>query len=381
MKRTLYRKGGKLKQFLVSIILVCSVSAICYFLSAYIGYRVVAYILLVTVSLIAMIFDILPVLFAALLSALIWNYFFIPPKFTFTIGSTEDALMFMMYFVIAMVNGVLTYKIRQIEKQALQKEEKENAIKLYSTLFNSLSHELQTPIATIIGATDTLKESENKLSDTNKEALVNEISIASLRLNEQVGNLLNMSRVESGYLKLKRDWCDVNELIYSSLSKIKDKAGEHTIQVSVVENIPLFSLDFGIMEQVLYNLVKNAIQYAEKNSVISINAKYTTLVAGHFDQPTLQGKAYSDKISHKLILTISDTGKGFPGNEIDKVFDKFYRLQNSKTGGTGLGLSIVKGFVEAHHGNIKLRNIPGSGAEFTIEIPAQTSYINALKNE
>ena len=368
MKQSFFKKGNKLKQFLVSIILVCSVSAICYFLSAYIGYRVVAYILLVTVSLIAMIFDILPVLFAALLSALIWNYFFIPPKFTFTIGSAEDVLLFMMYFVVAMVNGVLTYKIRQIEKQALQKEEKENAIKLYSTLFNSLSHELQTPIATIIGATDTLKESENKLSDTNKEALVNEISIASLRLNEQVGNLLNMSRVESGYLKLKRDWCDVNELIYSSLSKIKDKTGEHTINVSVVENIPLFSLDFGIMEQVLYNLVKNAIQYTEKNSVVSINAKYTTLVAGHFDQPTPKGKAYSDKISHKLILTISDTGKGFPGNEIDKV-------------GTGLGLSIVKGFVEAHHGNIKLRNIPGSGAEFTIEIPAQTSYINALKNE
>jgi two-component system sensor histidine kinase KdpD len=381
MKRTFYRKGSKLKQFLVSIVLVCSVSAICYFLSAYIGYRVVAYILLVAVSLIAMIFDILPVLFAALLSALIWNYFFIPPKFTFSIGSPEDALMFMMYFVIATVNVVLTYKIRAIEKEEQQKEEKENAIKLYTTLFNSLSHELQTPIATIIGATDTLRESENKLSDTNKEALVNEISIASLRLNEQVGNLLNMSRVESGYLKLKRDWCDVNELIYSSLSKIKGKTEEHTIKVSVVENIPLFSLDFGIMEQVLYNLLNNAIQYTEKNSVISITAKYTTLVGGHFDQPISQGKAYSDKISHTLILTVSDTGKGFPDNEIDKVFDKFYRLRNSKTGGTGLGLSIVKGFVEAHGGNIKLRNILGSGAEFTIEIPAQTSYINALKNE
>jgi len=376
------RKGKKTKQFIISILLVCIVSALCYLLSPYIGYRAIALILLVTVSFIAMFFDIWPVLLAALLSALIWNFFFIPPKFTLSIGNTEDVLMFFMYFVIASLNGVLTYKVRQMKKEARKREEKENAIKFYNTLFNSLSHELQTPISTIIGATDILKENDNKLTEKNKNELVDEISVASIRLNEQVENLLSISRLESGYLKLKRDWCDVNELIYSAVNKLQDKSGKHKIEIIIPDNFPLFDLDFGIMEQVLYNLLYNAIQYTPENSVISIEAIYTTTIEGHFDTvDDDMDKTYTDSITNNLVITFTDNGKGFPENEIEKVFDKFYRLHNTKAGGTGLGLSIVKGFVEAHHGTIRLSNIPTGGAEFTIEIPAKTSYINSLKNE
>src|SRR5204862_6546533 len=99
-------------------------------ISGLIGYKVVAFILLVTVSLIAMFFDILPVLLAALLSALIWDFFFIPPRFTFYIGASEDTFMLAMYFVVALINAVLTYKIRQIEKVAREKEENANTVKL-----------------------------------------------------------------------------------------------------------------------------------------------------------------------------------------------------------------------------------------------------------
>jgi len=381
MKRHQINQSNKAKQFFISILLVCVVSALCYVLSPYSGYRVIALILLVNVSLIAMLFDILPVLLSALLSALIWNFFFIPPKFTLAIHDAEDVLMFLMYFVIATLNGVLTYKIRQMKKETLKREEKENAIKLYNTLFNSLSHELQTPIATIIGSTDTLKENGTKLSDKNKNDLVDEISIASLRLNEQVENLLDISRLESGYLKLKRDWCDINELIYSAVNKLQNKSGKHKIEINVPENFPLFNLDFGIMEQVLYNLLNNAIQHTAENSVISVSVRYTTTIVGHFEKDNYEGEMRRDSVSNKLVLTVSDNGKGFPEDEIGKVFNKFYRLHNSKTGGTGLGLSIVKGFVEAHKGTILLRNIPAGGAEFIIEIPAKTSHLNALKNE
>src|SRR6185312_5307757 len=131
-------------------LIVLLVSGICYAFSHLIGYKVVAYILLITVSLLAMLFDILPVMFAALLSALIWDFFFIPPYFTLQVNSAEDMFLLLMYFVIAMVNAALTYKIRTIEKNAILKEEKENTVKLYNTLLNSLSHELRTPIATII---------------------------------------------------------------------------------------------------------------------------------------------------------------------------------------------------------------------------------------
>ena len=268
-----------------------------------------------------------------------------------------------------------------MEKETRKKETKEKAIKLYNTLFNSLSHELQTPISTIIGATDTLKENAAKLTDKNKNALIDEISIASLRLNEQVENLLDISRLESGYLRLKKDWCDINELIYSVVNKLQSKSEKHKINIAIPENFPLFRLDFGIMEQVLYNLLNNAIQYSPDNSTVSIITKYGITLTGYFDENEETGVVHKDNTSNTLIITIADNGKGFPENEIRKVFDKFYRLQNSHAGGTGLGLSIVKGFVEAHKGKITLKNIPEGGAEFTIEIPAKASHLNSLKNE
>lgn len=337
-----------------------TVAAVCYSLTPVIGYKVVALLLLVTVSLLAMFLDILPVLLAAALSALLWDFFFIPPHFTLTIGDTEDRIMLLLYFLIAALNGVLTYKIRQIEKDARDKEEKANAVKFYNTLLNSLSHELRTPITTIVGATDNLQSNSANLSDDNKRTLINEIAIAGMRLNQQVENLLNMSRIEAGFIQPKLDWCDVSELIYAAIHRAEKNLKNHTVNVYVQDGLPLFELDFVWMEQVLFNLINNAAIYTPEKTVISIKAEC---------------------VNEKLLLTVTDNGKGFPEDEIGKVFDKFYRLQNSKAGGTGLGLSIVKGFVEAHHGTVRVENAQLGGARFVIEIPAKTSYLNNLKNE
>lgn len=307
-----------------------------------------------------MFFDILPVLVAALLSALVWDFFFIPPRFTFTVASPEDLLMLLMYFLIAMVNAVLTFKIRQAEKKARIKEQKENTVKLYNTLLNSLSHELRTPIATIIGAADNLLTEEKKLSAESKQELINEISLASLRLNRQVENLLNMSRLESGFIQPNKDWCDINELVYGVVNQLKDTLKSHSVSVLINDDLPLFKLDFGLMEQVLYNLIYNAATYTPKYCLITIRAIC---------------------VNDELVLFVEDNGDGFPPEETEKAFDKFYRLKNTRAGGTGLGLSIVKGFVEAHDGAISLENMPEGGARFIIEIPAETSYLNNLKNE
>lgn len=350
----------KPRQYVISIMSVCLVATFGIFISNLAGYHVVALVLLLAVSIMAMFLDILPVMLAALLSALIWDFFFIPPRYTFQIGNTEDTLMLLMYFFIALINAVLTNKIRRVEKEAHQKEEKEHTIRLYNTLLNSLSHELRTPIATILGASDGLLEKNNKLSEENKEELITEIANASLRLNLQVENLLNMSRLESGFIKPKLDWCDINELIYSVTNKLQTELAHHQLCISIPEDLPLFKLDFGLMEQILVNLLNNAIQYTPKDAAINISV-------------ALKNK--------QLLLTVADTGNGFPENEIAKVFDKFYRLKNSPTGGTGLGLSIVKGFVQAQNGNIQLRNNAEGGAEFTIMLPAEVLYLNAVQNE
>jgi two-component system sensor histidine kinase KdpD len=266
-----------------------------------------------------------------------------------------------MYFVIALVHAVLMYKIRQVQKLAHEKEERANTFKLYNTLLNSLSHELRTPIATIIGASDNLLTSNGKLSEQNKQSLLSEISVASLRLNQQVENLLNMSRLESGAIQIKKDWCDVNELVYTSIHRLGDNLKHHVWDIEIPDNLPLFKLDEGLMEQVLFNLIFNAVTYTPEASTIIIKV-------------VCKDHAY-------CVITVEDNGKGFPPEEIGRVFDKFYRLKYSKTGGTGLGLSIAKGFVEAHNGTITLENAPLGGALFTIIIPSEISYVNELKNE
>ncbi len=351
---------SKPRQYVISLIIVGTVSAICFALSAYIGYRIVAFILLLCVSALAMVFDIFPVLFTALLTALIWDFFFIPPRFTLVVGTTEDLIFLLMYFIVALINAVLTYKIRQIEKVARRKVEKANTIKLYNTFLNSLSHELRTPIATIIGATDNLQNNNERLSAHNKNELISEISKASLRLNEQVGNLLNMSRLESGFIEPKNDWCDISELVYHVVKNIEANKVSQKIAININPDIPLFKLDKGILEQVIYNLLNNATQHTAPDSKIDIVAMN-----------------YSDVLQ----IRIEDNGKGFPEEEIKKVFNKFYRLKDSGAGGTGLGLSIVKGFTEAMGGTVSLENVSSGGARFTIVIPAKTSYIKNMKNE
>lgn len=366
-------------QFLITIVMVALVSATCYILSAYIDYKVVAFILLLTVSLIAIVFDIIPVLVAATLSALTWNFFFIYPKFTLHIGSAEDGFLFLMYFVIALINAVFTNRVRKIEKKVMEKEEKEKMVKLYNTLLNSLSHELKTPISAILGATDNLLAGPPGLSAENRKELVEGISVASLRLNQQVENLLSMSRLESGFIQPKKDWTDMNELVYNVTGRLEQQLKNRKLHISLEESLPLYKLDYNLMEQVLYNLLYNASVYTPEFADIFIRVKNKTDKL--YELGILEkGRSSVKKETNLLILEVEDRGPGFPPSEIGKVFDKFYRLNNSKTGGTGLGLSIVKGFVEAHNGTVVLENVP-HGARFTITIPAETSYINTLKNE
>jgi two-component system sensor histidine kinase KdpD len=222
-----------------------------------------------------------------------------------------------------------------------------------------------------MGAIDTVKSDTMPISEENKQKLYSEIEKASLRLNHQVENLLNMSRLESGVIQPKMDWCDLGELIYNVLDSLKDDLQFHKIAVDVNENLPLFKLDYGLMEQIIYNLVFNASQYTPKGAKIEIKVEYI------FDVDF----EYNPRKTTPWLITISDDGNGFPVDEIDKVFDKFYRLQNSKTGGTGLGLSIVKGFVEAQNGRVTVENKEEGGSVFKLCFPVLIMNKKEISNE
>lgn len=336
-------------QFLIGTASIAFLALGCYALGDAVDQWAVALILLAAVSVLAVLFDIIPVLAAALLSALLLNIFFIDPVPNYKIYDTESVLLFFVYLFIALVNAVLTNRLRKQEKKIRDREEKAKTIKLYNTLLNSLSHELKTPIATIIGGIDTLKEIDAEILPEQRMELLAEIETAGNRLNRQVENLMNMSRLETGTLKLKRDWCDVNELIFLVIQKLPVEDTSR-IRFEPDDTLPLVKLDGGLIETAVYALVHNATRYTPKQMPIEIATSYE---------------------GNMLLIDVSDSGKGIPESEKQHLFEKFYRLPNSGTGGSGLGLSIAKGFVEAHGGTVNVANRAQGGALFCITLPAE----------
>lgn len=323
-------------------------------------YHVVALILLLVVSVLAMFLDILPIILVAILSALLWNFLFIPPKSTFNISTPQDALLFLMYFVIAIINGMFTSKIRKMEIAAHQRKEKERTLELYSTLFNSLSHELKTPIATIIGSVDILRDRSKTLSSKVKHELYEEIELAGKRLHRQVEHFLDMSRLDSNYIKIRKDWYDSNDIIRRVVQIGLTESKDHHIEFTPSEDMPLLKIDGPLIEQILHNIIQNALQYTPAGSTIKITTK-------------------TDEDHCHFIIT--DNGEGIPQDKIDLVFEKFYRLPDKGVGGTGLGLSIAQGFAKAHNGKITLENLEKGGAKFDVSIPCEMNYYKSLDHE
>ena len=502
MKFSLAFLSAHIRQYVVSSMVIILVSTIFFLFKDFVGYQVVSFVLLFVVSILAFFYGTGPILLASTLSALIWDYCFLPPAYTLHVDKMEDILMLVMFFIIALLNGVLTSVIRKQEKRIRLREEHTNALylltkefsyindidkimdisqkyimkyfsfesfillkdnaeqlnfsllnamnmplsdndksvatwtfqhaskagkftdtlpsspftfyplkgnqinlgvvgvkqskglsqnqepfweslltqisskfereslrniakqayllneseKLYKTLFNSISHELRIPVSTILGASDTLLMQTYPVEI--QQQLLSEINIASVRLNRLIENLLNMSRLESGRISPRFDWCDVHDIANKVAEMLKQELQCFDFSVVIPENIPLVKLDFGLTEQILYNIILNATQNASGNTTIRLKFIYD------------QGF---------LIIQVMDRGIGFPVSELETIFNKFYRGKNAKTGGTGLGLSIVKGFVEAQNGTVNVQNRKNGGAIFTVSIPVEISDINQFE--
>jgi len=181
--------------------------------------------------------------------------------------------------------------------------------------------------------------------------LIGEIQSAAERLNRLVENLLDMTRLESGMLKIKQDWCDVSDLINVSLERMKLQLARHEVFVNVAPNLPLVKMDFVLMEQALINLLHNAAMYTLPGTRVRVIARTD---------------------GSDLVIVVADRGPGLPPESIDRIFDKFYRGPRAGAGGVGLGLSITRGLVEAHGGTIIAENRVNGGARFTIRLPLGT---------
>jgi two-component system sensor histidine kinase KdpD len=348
-----------LKEYITAVIGVAALTVACWFLTPLTGYGGISLIFLLGVLLAGMVLNRGPVLLVAGLSALSWNFLFIPPLFTLHIAKFEDALTFATYFIIAITVGSLTAQLKAREHLAAQVQLAQESERLRKTLLDCVSHELKTPLAAIGAASQELLRLVPNIQDPQMlKELASEIRDGSRRLNRVVDNLLDMNRLESGVIRPKREWCDVRELLQSAVDIERESINGRDIRLDVPEEIPLALVDHTLIEQAVAKLLANSGSHTPPRLPIEIDAEYK---------------------NDQLLISVSDRGPGIPIESADRLFEKFYRGDDRKTGGLGLGLSIAKGLIEAHGGRLTAENRDGGGARFTIRLPVRVTDINAME--
>jgi two-component system sensor histidine kinase KdpD len=237
----------------------------------------------------------------------------------------------------------------QLAEQAQQARLLEATEKLQSALLNSLSHDLRTPLVSITGAVTSLDDQAEALSEEDRRSLIRTARGETERLNRLVGNLLSMTRIESGALHLHRQPEDVQDIIRTAVDLLGARAAGNPIRVNVPPDFPLVPADFTLIVQALVNILENAVKYSPPGSSIEINVGE--------DGSTIH-------------IEVADHGVGIPSEEAAHVFEKFYRVQRPENvSGSGLGLSICKGIIDAHGGKIFALPRTGGGTVIAIELP------------
>lgn len=243
---------------------------------------------------------------------------------------------------VSIERALLTIDIRQA--QILEEKEK-----LQTALLNSISHDLRTPLVSIMGVLGSLREEDMPLNEDVKKEMIYVASEEAERLNRLIDNLLDSSRIQSDSVILYRQMCDIKEILTAALQGLPSSADTHPIQMNIPSALPLISLDFGLMVHVFVNILDNAFKYSAVGLPVEINAR---------------------EMENAMEIEVADRGIGIPPQELVHIFDRFYRgKQSEKVIGIGLGLSICKGIVESHNGLISAEVRPGGGTKIRLLLP------------
>jgi two-component system sensor histidine kinase KdpD len=295
----------------------------------------------------AIVYGLWPALFACLASLLAYNFFFLPPLYTFTIADRSNIVTLFFFGVVAVVGSNLAARVRRQNVVA-------ETERLRSAMLTSLSHDLRTPLASILGAASSLRGHRESLDGAAQEDLIATIQEEAERLHRFIGNLLDMTRLECGAIVPKLEAVDLSDVTGTALRRADDVLRAHRIEVDIPRDLPLVELDPVLFEQVLFNLLDNAAKYAPHHTRILLRARE--------DGPAVR-------------MEIADDGNGIPVGERERIFDRFHRAESTdhKRAGTGLGLAICRGFLHAMNSSILAGNRDeGHGAVFTITMPLAT---------
>lgn len=281
-----------------------------------------------------------PALLASALAVLAYDFFFVTPNYTFAVADERHLVTFATLFIVGLSISALATAARTAARKA-------NTEELRSSLLSSVSHDLRTPLAAITGAATTLRDRADDLQAGQRAELLGAICDEAERLERLVGNLLDMSRLQSGVLEVKREWVPLEEVLGAALSQVERQLGERPVKILLPAGLSLVPVDPVLLEQVFCNLLDNAARYTPPGTPITISAS---------------GR------DHAVVVTVDDAGPGLePGSEA-RVFEKFYRGKVSSPG-AGLGLAICRGVVEVHGGRLEAGRSPSGGARFTVTLP------------
>lgn len=249
----------------------------------------------------------------------------------------------------SLVNQVaLAIERTRLSEEAQQAHVHVETERMRNAILSSVSHDLRTPLATITGAASSLLDGQGQLDSAARLELARAIYREADRLDRLLRNLLDMMRIEAGAVQLSKEWHPVDEVVGAALARLEGRLRDHTVNTAFPADLPLVLVDGVLLEQVMINLVENAVKYAPPGSAIDLSASAN---------------------DHEVVVEVGDRGPGIPVGEEVRIFDKFYRAKPARESGVGLGLTICRGIIEAHGGRIWAENRPGGGAVFRFAIP------------
>lgn len=287
-----------------------------------------------------------PSIVSAVLSVAAFDFFFVPPHLTFAVADTKYFVTFFIMLAVTTITSRLTDQLRRKAEEAHRAQIEVEKETMISSLLSSISHDLRTPLTSITGAASTLQKIS--LSDEDRQRLCETIYEESARLNRLVGNLVEITRVESGNLHLKKARHSLEEIIGSALNRLEPALKGRAVSTNVPENLRLVPLDDVLIEQVLTNLIENTVRYTPPGSPVEIRV---------------------DLDEKKVTVEVLDRGPGVPPEDRDRIFKKFYRGDVKGLPGSGLGLAICRGIIQAHGGTMGIRPREGGGSVFYFSLP------------
>ncbi len=305
---------------------------------------------LLAVVLIAVVWGRGPAIVAALASVILFNYLIIPPAPSFSVPTSEEGILLISLLAVALVLGTLKDRILRVEREVRELAASE---KLQKTLLDAISHDLKTPLTAIMGSLNIFLSEGQRLGESDRQELVDVAYDQAKRLDRLVTGILEMTRLEAGAIRLRRDPGQVAEVIQEAMAQLRETLAEQRCRIVIPQGLPSVSMDAVLLSHAFVNILDNAARYSSMDAPVDVEARAAD---GH------------------VLIDVADRGVGVLADELDRIFEKFYRRKQSDAiqaawTGIGLGLAVAKGVVEAHGGRIWAEQRRGGGIVVRVSLP------------